>query len=235
MGVISLGSSASGTPGGSSIISLCTDGLDPHASTDSFDSVYSHHIATFTNGAGYTQTVREVLLDGYFRVVLDENDLPNFCQVPQGASITVDYYFTLASYPPEFADVAVALSMDTGGFTNAAPIHYNGHPITNGQIVAQTDNSWDIKGYTEAYSEISALNAFVGPVSTGQSILGKKYVVSAFRSGTLFIQDLITRAKTSYSNCYVTDMKIEPFYLSSGRLGWYFTVSITKSAYAEIL
>jgi len=89
--------------------------------------------------------------------------------------------------------------------------------------------TWKFTCTTQDYSQVEALLRYASPMQTGNSITGKKYVISAFRSGVLGLKNLTTRAMDKYYNCYIQS-PISPDILGDN---YWFDIVVIQSAYAE--
>jgi hypothetical protein len=232
MGYITIGASPAVS---SSMVAPYSDGgFEPKLASMSYSGggAIVHFTASFTNTSGSDRTVREVGHSGT-RLVLDINAMANFCVVPNGATVAIDWYYNIYSITPKY----VKATLDTSTFTNAAPIHYNAVPLPSASIVgispALGGKTWEFLCYTDDQADIDNLQIFVSPLSIGTSITGQQYVISSILSGTLFIKDLVTRTKVSYANCFIQSIDIEPMLLGDGGFGQWFTVSVVQSAYAD--
>jgi hypothetical protein len=161
--------------------------------------------------------------------VLDINAMPNFCIVPAGASVTIDWYRDLRTTGP----ASVRATLDTSGFTNSAAIHYNGVAFPNARIIsinpALGGNSWTFGCITQNYADIEALQVYAGPLQLTTSITGKQLVICPYRAGTLKIKNTATGVYDAYSRCYIQGpISVEPFGDS-----YFFQVKVVQSAYDE--
>jgi len=212
---------------------------------------------TFTNGATTERTINEVGLFSstgvlIYRHVFITNELSNFGIVPPGAdiSITITLTGTSKNFSGELSiiptDIGVAeigfyinitaattSVFDPSDFPTPAPICYNGIEFPSAGIPRFSEalgaKSWEFTCYTEDYTLINTILRYAGPLTTGNSITGKQYVLSSYRAGVLAIKNMTTHTHDLYSNCYIQGpISPEPF----GN-GWWFDVKVIQSAYSE--
>jgi len=187
-----------------------------------------HYSNTFTNTSGSDRSVREVSIGGAGgRVVLAIDAMPNFCVVPDGVAVGIEWYRDLRTTAPG----SVRATLDTSDFNSTAPIHFNAVTLPNASIrsikPAYGSGEWEFLCYTETYAEIEALQIYSAPIQTGVSLTGLTYVVSAYLPGTLKIKNFTTGIWDAYDRCYINGaIEIEPF----GN-GWWFVVRVIRSAY----
>lgn len=199
-------------------------------------------VHTFTNTSGEDRTIREVGCGTYYapteygRVVLDIDDMRNNCIVPAGASVTITYWWWHLEPSTRF----VTCELNTASLTNSALIHFNGVPlpdafITNIQKTGEA-YTWDIQCHTQNKADIEALMAYASPISTDYSILGKQYVISPARAGTLNIMNMSTGTHDQHDNCYIEGpISADPVITGVATEEYFFTVTVVQSAYDEVL
>lgn len=210
-------------------------GFEPATVTASYSSENGyilHYVHTFTNGSGGNRSVREVGIRNEgeaisSRVVLSIDAMPNFCIVPDGVDVGIEWYRDLRTTAPG----SVRATLDTSGFNSTAPIHFNAVTLPNASIrsikPAYGSGEWEFLCYTDNYADIEALQIYAAPIQTGVSLTGLTYVVSAYLPGTLKIKNFTTRIWDAYDRCYINGaIDITPF-----GSGWWFVVRIIRSAY----
>lgn len=212
---------------------------------------------TFTNGHTAERTVTEVGLFTdtgvlIYRHVFDTYELSNFGIVPVNAEITItitltatgtDFLGEFSVIPTDigiaevsfYINIAAAISSSLlpSGFPTTSPICYNGVTLPNAGVPSFSEalgaKAWEFTCYTEDYTLVETILRYAGPITTGNSITGKQYVISSYRAGVLAIKNMTTHTYDLYQNCYVLGpISLEPF----GN-GWWFNVKIIQSAYDE--
>ena len=199
---------------------------------------------TFTNTSGFDRIIREVGCGTYYtptqygRVVLDLDDMPNNCVVPAGASVKITYWWW--HIEPNNGRFAFG-EIDTALLSNPdAAIHYNGVELPNARIASidKTGNahSWKFVCSTPNKSDIDALMVYAAPISIDYSILGKTYIRSPKRAGTLNILDVDTGVYAQYINCYMDGpLSATPIMTGNNDEQYIFEVNIAESGYDEVL
>lgn len=212
---------------------------------------------TFTNGHTAERVVNEVGLFTdtgvlVYRYVFDIYALPNFGYVPIGAEITITITLTAATtdFLGEFTgitgsigvaevsfyvhlDDAITVSFDPVEFPTPFNVCYNGIELPNAGIPSFSEGlgakTWNFSCYTEDYTLINTILRYSGPLTTGNSITGKQFVISSYRAGVLAIKNMTTHVHDLHENCYIQGpISIEPF-----GDGWWFNVIVVQSAYDE--
>jgi hypothetical protein len=190
---------------------------------------FSH---TFTNSYTDERVVREVavfsLADEFLaRCVFQENDIQNLCLVPESKDIDISVIMTF-SYSTYYRYTDATGDIDLTTFDHPAAICYNGNEAPNAGIETVTNalgmKTWVLTCSSQDRTLIDRIIRYAGPVTVGESITGNQYVVSAFRSGVLYIKD-----DDSYYNVYMIK-PVKEMVFGDNRL---FEVEIIQSAYEE--
>jgi len=171
----------------------------------------------FTNNHTASRTITEVGLFStagvlIYRRLFSVSELANFGIIPAGKAITISVKLTYSdsvvvavaaetSISPLNYNIYVsgstANSIDLTTFETVGDVCFNGILLPYAGIPKFTEalgaKSWDFTCYTETYSEVTNILPYAGPVTTGNSITGKQYVISAYRSGCLAIRNMTTR------------------------------------------